>query len=311
MLITLDGLSSGGQFDGRPVVVDGVQWVASKLTGWWGSAPATRVKHTERPTAHGAHRSAAYLGTRSYQLELTATALDLSAARMRGAEQTVAAICGDPGELYPLVVADHAATLCAYVERDGEILGTFRDGLRYSTVFSVPLVAPDPFRYSVGWVSAGPAAAGSTGAGGIDTSGAGIGTAAPGIATGTAPALAAATAAALGTRDSQVVLQVTGSTTDVQVVDLGSEAAVGIRGDIAEGESVFVNTCPRPAYDVPGCPIPIPAYGAVLGTASARGAVWVSGGWPVLPPGAARTYRLGGGTGTGAALTVHTRGVWT
>lgn len=310
MLATLDTLVCGGHFDGKAPVIDGIQWVLSDLTGWWGDAPASRVAHKDRPSAHGSHRSAAYLGDRNYELKVTATSIRRSAQEMRQAERKLAALCSDPAQLYALTVEDPDTTLCAYVERDGAVVAERRDGLRYSTVFSIPVVASDPFRYTRAWASAGPATAGVDGVGGIVTSGSGITTASPGIATGTAPTLAEVTVVGAGTRENQLVLVLTGPSGGVQIADLSGTSIVGVRGNLLATDVLYVNCSPRVAYDVPGLTDPLPPYGAVLGGANARSAVWVTGGWPKVLPGELHRFRLTGSTGPGTALAAYTRGTW-
>ncbi|GJF06606.1 hypothetical protein [Pseudonocardia sp. D17] len=305
-LVTLDVLkASHGPTHEQYVDANGTAWICTSIKGWL-SAPARRTKHDERPTGDGAHRSAAYRETRSMSIE--GRFFPLSDAVGWDTADRLLAICPDPGERYPMVVDGAVRPLLAYVEQAGEVLVDQTGPRQWD--WSVPVIAADPYRYSVAWASVGPSSAGTDGVGGIATSGSGIVTSSPGIATGTAPTLATATVTGTGTVDSQVVYQVTGPTAGVQVADLAGTSIVGVRGNLAAGESLFINTSGRVAFDVPGCPTPIPAYGAVLGGANARGAVWVTGGWPRLRPGEIRTYRLTGATGAGTALTVHTRGTW-
>ncbi len=309
MLLTLDTLTAGGHFDGIAPVIDGIQYVLTDLTGWWGAAPAPELKHTKRPTAHGAHRSAAYRGTRSYGLKVTATSVAESPAEMRRVENRIAAICSDPAELYRLAVEDQGGVRCAYVELDGDIVPELRDGLAWSTVFSIPVVASDPFRYDVTW-GAATAPGGVTGAGGIDFTGSGAVFTTPGLVMGTAGVSPVATVTGAGAVESQLVFRVDGPTSGVQITDMAGSSVVALRGETLAGQATFINCSPSVAFDVPGCPDPIPAYGVLSGGANARGAVAVTGGWPRLRAGETRSFLFSGLSGAAAALTVHARGAY-
>ena len=305
-LVTLDVLTaSHGPTHEQYVDADGTTWICTSIKGWL-SAPARRTKHTERTTGDGAHRSAAYRQTRSMSVE--GRMFPATDAQGWAAAERLLAICPDPGERYPMVVDGATHPLLAYVEQAGEVLCDQTGPLQWD--WSVPVIAADPYRYLPSWTSVGPSSAGSDGVGGIVTASPGITTSSPGIATGTAASLAQATVFGAGTVDNQLVLQVTGPTSGVQVAALAGTSIVGVRGTVAAGESVFINCSARVAFDVPGCPVPIPARGAVIGASNARGAIWISGGWPRLGPAEQRTFRLTGATGAGSALTVHTRGTW-
>jgi len=304
-LVTLDTLTAIILDSEQYYDASGTSWICTKLEGWW-RAPARDTQHTRYPTADGAQRSAAYRGTRNLVLEgryfppTVEIGFDLA--------DRVVALCPDPGERYPLLVQDYNRNLVAYVEQAGEILCDKTGPLMWD--WSIPLVAADPYRYSAAWTQVGPTLAGDDSVGGIDFSGSGSTFTTPGLDMGTAATRAAATVAGVGTADNQLVLAVTGQTTDVQIPDIAGTSIVGIRGQVPAGETMFINCSARTAFDVPGCPTPIPGYGAVLGGASARGSIWISGGWPVLRPGERRTFQLNGTAAPSAALTVYARGTW-
>lgn len=301
-LLTLDGLTASHSDHEQYVDGNGTAWICTDLVGWR-SAPARRTRHTDRASADGAHRGAAYRGARSY--EIKGNLFPVTSVIGEQECRRLLALCRDPGELYPLAVAERdGLVLTAMVEQGGEILTRQVGPLKWE--FSVPVVANDPLRY-LPWVTVA-AATGAAGSGGIDFSGSGAVFTAPGVAMGTAQVAAKANVVGTGTEDSALVFEILGPTSGVSVVDSGSASIVGLRGETAAGQSTFVNTSSRVAYGVPGCPQPIPARGAVSGGANARGGVWVNGGWPVLGPGDLRSFTLQGAAGVGSGLTVHTRG---
>ncbi|WP_147201162.1 hypothetical protein [Pseudonocardia asaccharolytica] len=304
LTVTLDTLTASHGSYGQHVDDTGTAWILTGLKGWT-AGPGRRTAHSERPTADGAHRSAAYRGTRT--LELVGRMFPPTVELGWEHADRLAALCPDPGERYPLVVQGAHRTLVAYVEQAGDILIDPVSPRIWD--WSVPLVAADPYRYDLAWTSAS-AAGGDPGSGGIDFGGSGADFSSPGLDMGTAPAYIDATVAGAGTAEALLVLQVTGPTNNVQVEGLGTPSVVGVRGAVAAGEALFVNCTGRVAFDVPGCAVPIPARGAVLGGQNARGAIWVSGGWPALLPGELRTFRMSGATGPGSSLTVHARGAW-
>jgi hypothetical protein len=300
--LTLDTLTASHSSHEQYYDGDGTAWICTDLVGWR-SAPGRRTQHTERPTADGAHRSAAYRDVRSYEIKgsLFPPTPELGEQAVR----RLLALCRDPGELYPLTVQERdGALLTAMVEQAGAILTAQVGPLKWE--FSVPLVANDPLRYTA-WSTVA-ALTGAAGSGGIDFSGSGAVFTAPGLPMGTAQVAAMATVLGRGTENNLLVFEIDGPTSGVQIVDSGSSSIVGMRGITVAGQSTFINASDRVAYDVPGCPQPIPARGAVSGAMNARGGIWVAGGWPVLAPGDQRQFTMQGSAGSGSGLTVHTRG---
>ncbi|MCW2904697.1 MAG: hypothetical protein JWO67_6962 [Streptosporangiaceae bacterium] len=312
MIVTLDTLTAGGQFDpgGGSGYVDaaGVEWTLTGLTGWFGT-PAPATKRTARPTAPGMHRAAAYKGARTIVLGITATVTNQQSAPMRTAERAVAALCRDSALLYPLVVEDHLGKLLAYVELDGEILPTLRDGMDWSAVWSIPLAASDPRRFSPAWTaSAAPTVVAASG--GIDSTGAGIDSTGVGIDSGTSGTVPIAQAVATGTATNPVVLAVTGPASGFIVTEVETGRVLSYAGQLGPADTVLINTDSQPQYDVPGASGPVPGRGALLGTSNARVALSVFGGWPRLSPSTVRSYLLGGTYGVGASLTAYSRGAY-
>lgn len=309
MDLTLDGLVCGGHFDGKAPVIGGVQYVLTGLKGWWGS-PATRTSRSARAGGPGSYRRPAYKGERSVAIEVTATSVARSALVMRQVERRLAALCADSDELYLLTVADEAGTTAAYVELDGDIDHAPRDGLRYSSVISIPVCAPDPRRIAPAWSSV-VAPTPVTGSGGVVSTSSGVVSTSPGVASGTAARPAAVTVTGSGTaKRVPLVLEIDGPTSpDLVIVDAAGTSYLTYRGSLGAGESVWINCDDQDALDVPGAPGPIPAHGAVLNGVggNARGAVSVRGDWPSLAAGQTATYLLGGSGAASAQLTAHTR----
>lgn len=307
MILTLDTLQAAGQFSSAGGYIDtnNVEWVVTGLDGWLGT-PAPAPKRTVRATAPGVNRGAAYKGVRTIVLGVTATQINQASAPMRTAERMVAGLCNDPALLYPLVVEDHLGRLMAYVELDGEILPALRDGMDWSTLWSIPLSAPDPRRFAVEWTAVtAPASVGSSG--GIDSTGNGVDSTGLGVDSGTDVTAPQATAAAKGTATNGLVFAITGPTTNATVTESTSGIQVGYSGALGPADTVYINCDNQPAYDVPGAGGPIPARGVLLGGSNARSALSVLGGWPSLPKGGSNTYLLGGTYSLGAGLVVYTR----
>lgn len=310
MICTLDTLTCGGQFStgGGYIDANGVEWILETVTGWFGT-PGPALKETARPVAPGVHRAAAYKGARTVVLTVVATHTAQQDAPMRAAEQQVAALCSDPSQLYPLVIEDALGKLQAYVELAGEILPTFRDGMPWSTRWSIPVSAVDPRRVTPSWtVTTAPAS--SVGYGGIDSTGTGIDSTGLGIDSGIAPVPPLATVLGGGTTNNPLVFAVTGPGSGFVITSTATGATLTYGGTLGPTDTVYINTDTQPAYDVPGAPGPIPGRGVLLGAGNVRSALTVLGGWPTLPPGAARGYLVSGSLGAGAGLSVYTRGAY-
>lgn len=309
MIVSLDGVTLGGLMEPDPYVDDqGVEWVLTTLGGWWGS-PGTRTKRTDRVTAPGAFRAAAYKGVRTIELGGVLTSVTQDPYLTARAVRQLAAVCSDPADLYPLVVQDPVSRQCAYVELDGDVLTDLRDNLPWSMRFSVQLAASDPRKFNEDWTtSTAPFVV--EGVDGIETAGLGIITASPGIATGTSATPAIATAYGQGTALNPQVLQVIGPAANFTVTNVSAGSIFGFRGQVGLNESLYINLDSLPAYGVPGSAKPIPGHGALIGRSNARADLSVRGGWPVLYPGGVSSYLISGSLGFGSALIVHSRGAW-
>jgi hypothetical protein len=307
--VTLDNLTLGGLFEPDSFVdTDDVEWTLTALNGWWGS-PGTKTRRSDRSIAPGAYRAAAYKGVRTIEVGGVFTAQTHSGLSTRRAARQLAALCSDPSDLYKLTVTDEVSQTCAYVELDGEVLTELRDNLSWSMRFSVQLAAPDPRKFDLGWVTH-VAPVSSDGTGGIVATDPGIDTDVLGILSGTPDTLPIAQVEGKGTADNPVVLQVLGPTGAFEIVNTSGTSTIGFGGQLGTGESLYLNLDPQTVYNVPGLDIPIPGHGAVVGTTSARAAISVRGGWPVLTAGGLASYLISGSLGSGSALLAHTRGAW-
>ena len=305
-LVTLDWLTASHHTHEQYTDDDGTAWICTEVEGWQ-SAPGRRTKHTERPTADGSHRSAAYRDTRSYVVK--GNYFPPSPEHGYDLADRIPALMPDPGERYPLTVqGPNGRTLTAYVEQSGSEILVAQVG-PHKWEYSVPTVAADPYRYEQGWSSAQTPPY-SEGVGGINFGGSGASFSSPGLNMGTAPADAVVDVVGTGTTESLVVFQIVGPTSGVLVEDVDSPRQIIVRGEIPEGASMFVNASPRIAFDVPDAMAPLPANGALLGMANARGALGIPAGWPTLLPGQTRRFRMTGQAGSGSSLIVHTRGSW-
>lgn len=122
---------------------NGVDWVLTKEVGWFASAPPKPTR-TNKAGATGSYRSQNFRGERIITLEGVMAAPDIGT--LRAAQHQLAAVCGDPSQLYTLACAEETGTLTATVELDAQILMTPINYL--SCNWSLQLAAPDPAKYS-------------------------------------------------------------------------------------------------------------------------------------------------------------------
>lgn len=310
LTLTLDRLTAGGHFTGRPPVVDGIELALSGLTGWWGS-PEVRTSRTPRLLAPGSHRRQAFKDSRSIEITVTATSRARDPLQMRRTERDLVATCADSERLHLLRVADQAGVTCAYVELDGAVTHALRDGLPWSSVIAVPIVAPDPRRFSPDW-SSSTTSPPEDALGGVVATEPGVVATEPGVDAGSPPRPALVTVVGGGSAATQpLVFELSGSVRDVTIIDSRQVSVLGYRGSLGTGDTVWINVDDQPAHDVPGAPGVIPARGALLSDGSnARSAVTRFGRWPVLHPGDVATFAVSGALGPSARFTAHTREAW-
>jgi hypothetical protein len=282
---------------------DGVEWVCTEETGWFGSA-ATKPMRTPRVTTDGVWRAANYRDIRTVGLVVAITAP--STVLMRRAQQEFMGMCPDPTLLYPLTVTDETGAYTAAVELDGAILSKDRNW--NSLEFSVQLVAPDPRKFAA-TVSAISTPLFNPGSSGIDAGGSGISASAPGISAGFGGGPALVYPANPGTAPVGPVIEFLGPVDNPSVMDTVTGTQVTFTGTVDDGVSLYLNCDDQPQPTTGG--LIIPGHAAVqAGTLSRRGQITLFGGWPVLPPGTVRPLVFYGTSAGAPTMTVHYRSAW-
>lgn len=308
MIFTLDAItmahtpeSPAGSAPGPVIDTNGVEWWLTSESGWW-AAPANRTKRTDRVAAAGSFRAAAYRDVRT--VAFSGVFIAPNDMTMRLAQRQVLSLCADPTLLYPLTVEDETGTYTANVELDGPILSQPRNWC--SAEFSIQVVAPDPRKFNVSWVSS-TVTLGSAGSGGVNAT-SGASATAPGLSAGTPSAPATVVAANGGTAAVGPVFQVVGPLTNLAITEVQTGAQLVWTGALDVGESLFIN-CDDQPLTPPGLSVALPGHSVLIGgIASRRAGLAVWGQWPILPPGTSRTYLLS--SSTGSALTAHARPAW-
>jgi hypothetical protein len=302
--LTLDGLSmqfreSGGPY---PTDGDGVEWVVTKLDGWFGS-PAPAVNHTARLSGHGSYRSPSRRPGRTIALEFVATAPGTDMARTL--ERRIAGLCSDPDLLYTLqVTEDPVGALTAEVELSDEILAVTRSA--YSTTFSAQFRAPDP-RLHGPWGTAGtPLPTAGTGGMNMNPSGADLG--GSGADLGTPGDTGVVTLEASGTAPTGVVLQIQGPVTEPSVYVSELAVRLSYAGELLAGQSLWINTGDQ-ATTPPAGPT-IPARSTLLDGQPMDHLLTLDGGWPELPAGVSRWSWAAASYDVSALLLLHARTGW-
>lgn len=130
-------------FNGAPGG-DGIEYVASEVTGWSGSAPR-RTAHTDRPSTAGTYKQAAFYGGRSISITGWAYAPDVYTRRQ--VEHKLAALANESNTLYDLTCSEETGTLTAKVELDSPIDVVLNIDEHYLD-FSFQLHAQDPRKYA-------------------------------------------------------------------------------------------------------------------------------------------------------------------
>lgn len=142
--VTLGGLTVGSTTD-MYVDPSGVMWVVSQLKGWGLSAPRQQI--TAKPQTDGSYLGPGTRAEMAVSLGLYVCAPD--AARLRSAEESLAAAVNQLGTTIPLTVDDGIDVRTAYVrtsdtpekETFGPYTGPFAMTAQYN------LVAPDAVLY--------------------------------------------------------------------------------------------------------------------------------------------------------------------
>lgn len=301
--------------DGRTLTgydAQSCRWITQRVRGWRGAAKP-RTNRGARNLADGAWRGDAYRDERVITLDGTCRC-PTPAARADAEERLAQWIPSGTGLVRLQRTGENGLPQLRYVELD-DATDAIPKGPQWFD-WSFQLAAPDPRKFTPAWSSA-TASVSSPSSGGVAVGASGVTShSGGGVPAGVAGTSSVATVVATGTVDNPLVFEIEGpvnggASGGIVITDTTAGAAVlRYRGNLGAGESVFINADDADAYDVPGASGGIPGHGALLGTSSARSAVVVLGYWPTLPAGGSATYTLSGDVGTGAGLTVHSRGAW-
>ena len=302
--LTLDGVSMQFREHGGPYPVDedGVEWIVTKLDGWWGS-PAPTVTQAARLAGHGSYRSPSKRAGRNIAVEFVATAP--TGAAMRPLERRIAALCSDPDTLYTLTVTEDAVgALTAEVELSDELIITPRTD--YSVTCSMQLRASDPRLYGP-WGTAG-AFLFTGGTGGMDMSGTGADLSSPGANLGDPGDQGTLTLVSGGTAPTGVVMQITGPVTEPSVYISELATRVSYAGELLTGQTLWINTGDQAAAP-PNGPT-VPARSTLLDDQAMDHLLVLDGGWPELPSGVSTWSYTAGSYDPASLLLVHARTGW-
>ncbi|MFC6090879.1 hypothetical protein [Saccharothrix lopnurensis] len=302
---TLDGIT----FNVGPDE-NGVEWAVEYERGWSGGA-TPRSARSVRVSGHGSYRGPAYRAERL--VELTCWAHAPTREARRRAEHRLAALCSDPGRLYPLLCLEETGPLTAYVELDDELDPIIsRDGRWLD--FVIALAAPDPRKYGP-WTSAEaeppsdpPGGVDATTAGGVDATTAGGVDAGGGGSTGRLSITNAGTALV------GPLFELVGPLpANTELADTTTGETLRYTAAIAAGQLVVINADEHPveyggviypARSVlltnPANPADVADRGAFLG---------LVGDWPTIQPGQTGTwaFRPPSGASPAARARIHLR----
>ena len=285
-----------------PADSDDVEWVATKIEGWFGS-PAPTTRQVPRLAGHGSYRSPSRRSGRNVALEFVATTLTGNA--MRQLERRIAALCSDPDVLYTLTVTeDPVGALSAEVELSDELIITPRTD--YSVTVSAQFRAPDPRLYGP-WGTAG-AWLFTGGSGGMDMSDPGANLSDPGADLGDPGEQGVATIISGGTAPTGVVLEIVGPVNEPSVYISELATRVSWMGELAAEQRLWVNTCDQAATPPNGPRVP--ARSALVDGEAYDHLLVLNGGWPELPAGVSTWHYTAGSYDPASRLMVHARSGW-
>jgi len=275
----LDGLRFNNGIDS-----DGVEWVVESEIGWSGTS-APRSSRTPKPGGHGSYRGPVYRGERIVELTCWAAA-DTWEARRR-AEHRLAALCSEPGRLYPLLCTEEIGDLTADVELDDVIDPVISRG-GYSLRFAIQIAAPDPRKHGA-WLASGqiglptqpPGGLDATTAGGLDATTVG------GLDAGGVGLTGIVSIANTGTAPAAPRITFYGPFTAApELANVDTGEIIRYTGTLAASEYVVIN-CDE--YTVEGLP---PRSVLLGGTLDRGGLLSIIGDWPIVQPGQTATWAL-------------------
>lgn len=136
-LWTIDGVTFNGGAD-----ANGVEWIITSDSGWFGSAPS-RNNRVSKNNANGAYRSPVYRDPRV--VAVSGYVIAPTPALREAAGYTLAAMLSDPNTLYPVTRSEVTGPRFIYAEQDTDtIVSVLQDGIGCTLAFSMQVAAPDP-----------------------------------------------------------------------------------------------------------------------------------------------------------------------
>ena len=137
---TIDGVQFNAGAD-----ANGVEWIITSDTGWFGSAPS-RNNRTSKNNAHGAFRSPVYRDPRV--VAVSGYAIAPTPALREQAGYTLASLLSDPNTLYPITRSEVTGPRFIYAEQDTDtVVSVLPDGIGCTLAFSMQFAAPDPRKF--------------------------------------------------------------------------------------------------------------------------------------------------------------------
>jgi len=265
------------------VDADGVAWMIKKLEGWDG--PPTVGQVIQRSADHGGWPAAQFYGPRLLTLTLLASAPS-QAARDVAKTRLVQAV---PVSDLATFTYDEPVPKLAYVRQNG----SGKIGMTYPTLcdveFSIPMVAPDPRKYSTV-----PLLATATLPVPVINPLTLPVTLPIGFPGSTPPLASAITCVNSGTFETRPVITVGGPITSPQVVNAATGQVISYTGlDMAAGDQLVIYTDARQSF------LNGSFYPADLSSA-----------WWVLEPGPTQVYLDGVNFAGGATITVAWSSAW-
>jgi hypothetical protein len=298
--ILLDGITF--HFDDYREIFDedGISWIATEITGFRG-APASRVKHTDRPGTFGSFRNDNFKSTREVTIGGTIGAGNTSSLRI--AEEKLAGICADPTKLYEVRYQDDAVIRYLYVEPNGSF--DIKPRTWNTSVWeSIPLIAPDPRKFG-SWTSV-ESPTPVAGTSGVNSGSTGVSSAGSGVNSGTDSTYPSVNVSNPGSAPGSLVVEFIGPATNPMFMNAGTGVSVQLRAVLLDGESRFVNVTPHFAYSVPGMPLDSYIEGRSIWSAGTymSGSILsvANGNYPDFPAGENTNYIFVNGQGN-----VHAR----
>ncbi|MDX3661331.1 hypothetical protein PV646_28835 [Streptomyces sp. ID05-26A] len=291
----LDGLRFNAGIDD-----DGVEWGVESEIGWSGTT-APKTIRTPRPGGHGSYRGPVYRGERI--VELTCFAVAETWEARRRAEHRLAALCSEPGLLYPLLCTEEIGDLTADVELDATIDPIISRG-GYSLRFAIQVAAPDPRKYGP-WIS-GVAELPAQPTGGLDATTAGglDATTAGGLDAGGVGPTGLVTVENTGRAPSSPLVQFDAGTADLvnpELADVVTGDVLRYTGTVPAGQSVWINTSEHPSQYSGAVH---PARSVLLGGPSGvdrGGLLALVGDWPAVAGQSSSTWAFRATSGAASA----------